>query len=151
MTDALLLADQHLQEWFLDPVSWTLESGPYAEQTLDMNSVLRHKRSQDRPVWGNAPGNRMTTVEDQLAEGRRALAFLALLQQRAQRERQTRQEMKWLAENGRRFAGRWIALEGEQLLATGATSREVFSRVAGRAQPPLVIRIDEQELPFAGW
>jgi len=59
--------------------------------------------------------------------------------------------MKWLAENGHRFRGRWIALEGDRLLADGTTSREVFSKVAERSQPPLVIRIDEEELPFAGW
>jgi hypothetical protein len=37
------------------------------------------------------------------------------------------------------------------LLAVGATAKEVFSRVADRETTPLVIKIADDELPFAGW
>jgi len=59
--------------------------------------------------------------------------------------------MKWLVENRPRFPGQWIALEGERLLAVGKTAKDVFSKVADRPTPPLVVRIDKEELPFAGW
>lgn len=61
------------------------------------------------------------------------------------------QEKLWLAENRQRFAGHWIALQGRTLLASGDTAKEVFSRVAGQVPPPLVIRVDDETHPFAGW
>jgi hypothetical protein len=76
---------------------------------------------------------------------------LARLRQRAEGGRQFREESTWLADNSRTFSGRWIALEGRQLLAVGATSKEVFSKVANRAKPPLVIHVADEDLPFAGW
>src|SRR6185437_9279562 len=60
-------------------------------------------------------------------------------------------EKRWLAENRQRFSGRWIALEGQTLLASGDTAKEVFSRVAGQARPPLVIRVEDHKHPFARW
>jgi hypothetical protein len=60
-------------------------------------------------------------------------------------------EMTWLAENRDRFLGRWVALEGQTLLAAGGTAKEVFSKVGDRPTPPLVIRIDGDNRPFAGW
>jgi len=71
--------------------------------------------------------------------------------ERAENNRQVEQEMHWLAENRDRFAGKWIALKGENLLAVGATAKEVFAKVADQNPPPLVIRIDAEDLPFAGW
>jgi hypothetical protein len=61
------------------------------------------------------------------------------------------QESEWLARNESRYRGLWIALEGDQLLAKGETSKEVFSKVQDRLDPPLVIRIEEEQLPFGGW
>jgi hypothetical protein len=59
--------------------------------------------------------------------------------------------MQWLGEHREEFPGKWIALKGGHLLAVGATAREVFSKVADQSPPPLVIRVDEEVLPFAGW
>jgi len=59
--------------------------------------------------------------------------------------------MRWLAKNRHEYSGKWIALRGDCLLAVGATAKEVFSRVTGQDTLPLVIRVDEEELPFAGW
>ena len=69
----------------------------------------------------------------------------------AQGDRQFEQEMRWLAENRDRLRGKWIALQGNDLLAVGVTAKEVFSKIADQNPPPLVIRVDEEELPFAGW
>lgn len=60
-------------------------------------------------------------------------------------------EFQWLASNREDYAGQWVALEGDRLLASGASAREVFSRVRHLAHPPLVVRIEEENLPFAGW
>ncbi len=38
-------------------------------------------------------------------------------------------ERRWLEENGPRYAGRWVALEGGQLLATGSSAREVYAEL----------------------
>ena len=59
-------------------------------------------------------------------------------------------EMRWLAENRHRYVGQWVALEGSCLLASGATARDVFARVSDRPSP-LVVRVDEDDLPFGGW
>jgi hypothetical protein len=59
--------------------------------------------------------------------------------------------MRCLAENWHRFSGKWVALRGDYLLAAGTTASEVFSRVGDEAEPPLVIRVDDDQLPFAGW
>ena len=60
-------------------------------------------------------------------------------------------ETKWLAENSHKYAGRWIAIEGDQLFAEGATAKEVFARVENQPAPPLVIQVADDDLPFAGW
>jgi len=36
-------------------------------------------------------------------------------------------EAKWLAENRARYAGLWIALDGDKLLAVSRSSKEVFA------------------------
>jgi hypothetical protein len=50
------------------------------------------------------------------------------------------------------FAGRWVALEGNALLAVGDSGREVYAAIAHHEGAPLVTRIEpEEQLPFAGW
>jgi antitoxin (DNA-binding transcriptional repressor) of toxin-antitoxin stability system len=67
----------------------------------------------------------------------------------AERERT---EFKWLALNRHRYAGRWVALDGDRLLAVGDSGREVYAAIANQGRTPLVTRIEpEDELPFAGW
>jgi hypothetical protein len=144
MADALLVADQHVNEGFLAPGS--SKSRPleaewiYSGQTLLGYGFYQRRDSRE-----------IRSVHDHLAEAHQALERLAQVEQRARRDRQFRQEMNWIAQNRRRFAGRWIALEGERLLASGATSREVFAEVEGREPPPLVIQIEDEGMPFAGW
>lgn len=75
---------------------------------------------------------------------------LAHLQERTQRDRQLQQEMKWLAENRAAFRGKWIALQGDRLLAVGATAGEVFATIGNQATSALVIRVEKDDLPFGG-
>jgi antitoxin (DNA-binding transcriptional repressor) of toxin-antitoxin stability system len=63
-----------------------------------------------------------------------------------------RTEFKWLALNRERYAGRWVALEGDRLLAVGDSGREVYAAIANQGRTPLVTRIEpEDEVYFAGW
>jgi len=60
-------------------------------------------------------------------------------------------ELQWLELNRQRYAGQWVALEGDALLAAGNSAREVYAAIAGREGTPLVTRIEpEEQVPFAG-
>jgi len=147
MADALLVADQHVDEGFLALASPLPARGVQSipdSQTLPAWSFLHTNNSNDRL------DDDATTLWAHLSGARRALANLGQVRQRAEKDRLLRQERQWLSENRHRFSGRWIALEGDQLLAHGATSREVFLKVSGRATPPLVILVADEDLPFAG-
>jgi hypothetical protein len=62
-------------------------------------------------------------------------------------------EMRWLAENRNKYVGQWVVVEGDQLIASGANSREVFqaAKRAGIEVPFLVQVESEDQLPFGGW
>ena len=61
--------------------------------------------------------------------------------------------LQWVARNSKDFAGQWVVLDGDRLLAHGTAAREVAqaARVHG-VGTPAIIRIPEgEEIPFAGW
>ena len=63
-----------------------------------------------------------------------------------------RAEFEWLALNRQRYAGRWVALDWNTLLAVGDSAREVYAAIAGHEGTPLVTRVEpEDEVYFAGW
>jgi hypothetical protein len=67
----------------------------------------------------------------------------------AERERL---EFRWLALNRQQYAGRWVALDGNRLLAVGDSAREVYAAIASDEVTPLVTRVEpEDEVYFAGW
>ncbi len=55
-------------------------------------------------------------------------------------------ERKWLEENGQEYAGRWVALDGDHLLATGSSAREVYAtlKTAG-ISGSLVMRVEHPD------
>jgi hypothetical protein len=61
-------------------------------------------------------------------------------------------EYQWLAEHSREFAGKWVALEGDQMIACGARGAKVLAeaRAKGVDRPFLVQVLDPDGLPFAG-
>jgi predicted DNA-binding antitoxin AbrB/MazE fold protein len=64
-----------------------------------------------------------------------------------------REELEWLAKESRHYAGEWVALDGNRLIAHGnelATVREA-ARAAGVERPLLSHLPPEEELPFGGW
>ena len=62
-------------------------------------------------------------------------------------------EMRWLIEHRDEYAGQWVALAGDRLIAHGSAAREVFAaaRAAG-VERPLVAQVEPKDaLPFGGW
>lgn len=60
-------------------------------------------------------------------------------------------EYAWIAARRDEYMGKWIALDGEKLLASGATAREVYAAVHGHQPTPLVMLVHSDEPFFAGW
>ncbi|MGE0131940.1 MAG: DUF5678 domain-containing protein [Blastocatellales bacterium] len=61
--------------------------------------------------------------------------------------------LRWLSEHSHEYAGQWVALDGERLIASGS-NREEVRRAANEsgAYLPLVTRIPSpDDLPFAGF
>ena len=86
--------------------------------------------------------------------GIRALARAAEARNAAAAEAEvTRREFRWLAENQHAYAGRWVALQGDNLLAVGDSAREVYAAIADhRGRIPLVAKVEPAEdVYFAGW
>ena len=66
-------------------------------------------------------------------------------------EKLAQQEREWLAANRAQYAGSWIALEGDHLVAEGKSAPEVYSQIRGRRPVPLVVQVEADPRPFAGW
>jgi hypothetical protein len=62
-------------------------------------------------------------------------------------------EQEWLRLNGPRYAGQWVAIEGEKLVGHGESARAVLQQArAEGVLHPLVMHIPkEPPLPFGGW
>lgn len=64
----------------------------------------------------------------------------------------TNRELAWLSRNRQLYVNRWIALDGDTLLAVGNSAREVYAATAGHPGIPLVIQVEPAEgANFAGW
>jgi hypothetical protein len=168
MMDALLAADQHVDEGLLNsrPSGWSTreESSDRGSAHEDIFGVevrgfpLRLVKGETE--YGRYESNPSPLVQGRIRNGfhgtrpqeaRRALDRLA--HSRRNRESQNRldEEASWIAANSARFAGRWIALLGSQLLAIGDSAREVFDLASGVTPTPLIIQVQEEPLSFAGW
>jgi hypothetical protein len=55
-------------------------------------------------------------------------------------------EMKWLREHSREYANQWVALDGDRLIAHGATAHEVYAAAAADgAHLPMVTFIEDPD------
>jgi hypothetical protein len=62
--------------------------------------------------------------------------------------------MKWITDNRSAYAGQWVAVEGDRLVAAASDAREVFlaAKAEGIAIPFVVHILPEDSLPFVpGW
>ena len=57
--------------------------------------------------------------------------------------------MQWLIDHARAYAGQWVALDGDRLVAASASQAEVWAAVkADGAKLPLVCRIPAPDEPL---
>ena len=62
------------------------------------------------------------------------------------------QSLRWLHENRDKYSGQWVALDGDRLIASGTTAKEVYSKAkAEGVEIPFVELVTEREsAPFTG-
>ena len=60
--------------------------------------------------------------------------------------------LRWLHENREKFSGQWVALDGDRLIASGPTAREVYSKAKaeGIAIPFVELVTGRESGPFTG-
>lgn len=61
-------------------------------------------------------------------------------------------ELKWIEKHKHEYAGQWVALDGDRLIAASLIQQEVWDAVnPDDAEPPLVHRIPSpDDLPYIG-
>lgn len=60
--------------------------------------------------------------------------------------------LRWMHENREKYSGQWVALDGDRLIASGSTAKEVYSKAkAEGVKIPFVELVTEGESgPFTG-
>jgi len=60
--------------------------------------------------------------------------------------------LRWLHENREKYAGQWVALDGERLIASGPTAKEVYSKAKaeGVEIPFVELVTDPEPVPSTG-
>lgn len=60
--------------------------------------------------------------------------------------------LRWLHENREKYSRQWVALDGDRLIASGSTAKEVYSKAkAEGVEIPFVELVTEEESgPFTG-
>ena len=60
--------------------------------------------------------------------------------------------LRWLFENRQKYSGQWVALDGDRLMASGPTAKEVYSKAkAEGVEIPFVERVTAPEpVPSTG-
>jgi len=159
MAHALLVSEQHVDQQFF-PSSRSIlarqdepsQQGPsysFASAVLKMD-YQRHESPFSWVSLRLSPVKR-TSHRTRPSDARHALEQISALRRTRETQRQVHEEAAWIAANRAQFAGRWVALVGGNLLAIGDSAREVFQATAQTVPTPLIIRLDQETLPFAGW
>jgi hypothetical protein len=86
-----------------------------------------------------------------IKEARRAIVMLLEREHRSEQNKTDQEAQAWLAKNRKLYAGQWIALRGAELLAAGKNARDVYALVREQQPVPLVVKIESDELPSAGF
>jgi hypothetical protein len=72
----------------------------------------------------------------------------------ADRRRGREHELRWLEEENREeYAGRWVSLDEDRLLASGMSALDVYdkARAIGIKRPFVTLVESKTKLPFGGW
>jgi hypothetical protein len=147
MLDALLASNQHISEGLFGGAVLPQGGLGFPVNDLAPGTLAGSRRGQSNSALltladyqglpggsGLAIGWTMKRSDAGVLSGReratRAVRLLKEQRQRSLQKERVDQEMRWVANNRHRFSGQWIAIQGETLLATGITAKEVFARVA---------------------
>jgi uncharacterized protein DUF5678 len=62
-------------------------------------------------------------------------------------------EMRWLREHQAEYAGQWVVVQGDKLIAHGLNAREVAEAAyAAGIEVPFLVHVENgDELPWGGW
>ena len=61
----------------------------------------------------------------------------------------SKRELRWLKDHAREYAGQWVALDGNRLIAHGPDAKAVFAAAdADGAYLPLVSQVEDPDRPF---
>lgn len=62
------------------------------------------------------------------------------------------ESLRWLHKNREKYAGQWVALDGDRLIASGPTAKEVYSKAKaeGVAIPFVELVTEREPEPFTG-
>jgi hypothetical protein len=61
-------------------------------------------------------------------------------------------ELKWVAEHAREYAGQWVALDGDRLIAHSPNHDEVFAAAeADGVYLPLITFVEDPDKVYAGF
>src|SRR5918996_2225813 len=60
--------------------------------------------------------------------------------------------LRWLHESREKYSGQWVALDGDRLIASGPTAKEVYSKAKaeGVAIPCVELVTEQESVPFTG-
>ena len=69
----------------------------------------------------------------------------------SQSDRSTK-SLNWLHENQEKYLGQWVALDGDRLIASGPTAKEVYAKAKAQGVeiPFVELVTDQEQAPFTG-
>lgn len=81
---------------------------------------------------------------DPLVTGLRSILALPVIKRVQKRDVNRTREYAWLGAEGHKYRGRWVALNGDRLLAVASSLRELRQQLktVAFAHPPLLHRVD---------
>ena len=130
--------------------SWPWQSFGRTDEAVE--SRLDESEAAQKGIWGK----QFKSKPESLMVPKRLpsrWAFRFIVPPEAPKLSRRELALKWVAENSKAYAGMWVVLDGDRLLASGNGAGKVAQ--AARAlgvKIPSIIRIPEgEEIPFAGW